>query len=95
MQYNEAMKFVGRIFFFTVLLGAIFLFSCSRTEPRIPYGFMELTYYPGSDQTQERFSFFVIAEDDDGFDNLEELHLYYDRENLGWIMHSEDWVHHE
>ena len=68
--------------------------ACSRTEPRIPFGFIELIYYPG-DKPQEYFSFFVIAEDDDGMENLSELRLYHDREGLEWIISSEDWVHHE
>jgi len=78
--------------FLIVLLGAGSFPSCSRTEPRIPFGFIELTYYPGP---QERFSFFIIAEDDDGIENLAELLLYNDREGLEWLLDSEDWVHHE
>ena len=73
----------------------LFFFSCSRTEPRIPFGFIDLIYYPGEQMPQERFSFFVIAEDDDGIENLSELRLYHDREGLEWIINSEDWVHYE
>jgi hypothetical protein len=74
-------------------LALVCLFSCSRTEPRIPFGFMELTYYPGEARPQERFSFFFIAEDDDGMANLEELRLYHDRDGLEWILSHEDWVY--
>ena len=73
----------------------IFAGSCSRSEPRIPFGFIELVYYPGETIPLERFSFFVIAEDDDGMDNLGELRLYNDRQGLEWIISSEDWVHYE
>ena len=69
--------------------------SCSRTEPRIPFGFMELVYYPGETRPEERYSFFVIAEDDDGMENLAELRLCHDREGLDWIIGSDDWVHYE
>jgi len=69
--------------------------SCSRTEPRIPFGFMELVYYPGETIPQEHFSFFVIAEDDDGMENLSELRLCHDREGLEWIIDNEEWIHHE
>jgi hypothetical protein len=44
---------------------------------------------------QERFSFFIIAEDDDGMDNLAELRLIHDREGLEWIIGCDDWVHYE
>jgi hypothetical protein len=97
--YNQAMDKKTRtqylIYLAMILIGAVFFFSCSRTEPRIPFGFMELIYYPGEGRPLERFSFFVIAEDDDGFENLSELHLINDREGLEWILDSKDWIHHE
>jgi len=80
---------------FTILVGAVFCLSCSRTEPRIPFGFIELVYYPVDGRPQEQFSFFVVVEDDDGIENLKELHIYHDREGLEWILGSEDWIYHE
>ena len=76
-----------------IIIGVVFSFSCSRTEPRIPYGFIDLTYYPVDGSPRERYAFFVVAEDDDGLENLEELRLHYNREGLEWILNSEDWVH--
>ncbi|MDR2536241.1 MAG: hypothetical protein LBD29_09455 [Treponema sp.] len=75
-------------------LGGIlcFLTSCSRTEPRIPYGIIKLVYYQGQSEPEERFSFFVIAEDDDGIENLDALYLYHDREGLRWKLSAEDWI---
>ena len=73
-----------------LLLGGFF--SCSRAEPRILYGYMELVYYPGKDKPEERFSFFVLPEDDDGINNLSELNLYNDREGLRWNFTPENWV---
>ncbi|MDR0562993.1 MAG: hypothetical protein LBG73_09940 [Spirochaetaceae bacterium] len=70
-----------------LLLGV--LCSCSKTEPRIPYGIIHLVYYEGG---EEGFTFFVLAEDDDGIENLDELYLYHDREGLRWKLSSEDWV---
>ncbi|MDR1588122.1 MAG: hypothetical protein LBS57_11750, partial [Treponema sp.] len=67
-------------------------FSCSRTEPKISYGFIELVYYQGPEKPEERFSFFVIPDDEDGIENLDELYLYHDREQLRWLIKSEDWV---
>jgi hypothetical protein len=66
--------------------------SCSRTEPRISFGFIELVYYQDKDKPLERFSFFIIPEDDDGIENLEELYLYHDREQLRWHIKHDDWV---
>jgi hypothetical protein len=68
------------------------LFSCSRTEPKISYGFIALTYYQGASKPEERFSFFIIPEDDDGIENLDELYLYHDREQLRWLIKSDDWI---
>ena len=70
-------------------------FSCSRAEPRIVYGFIELVYYWGEEKPDERYSFFILGEDDDGIENLSELYLYNDREGLRWLINSEDWVLHE
>jgi len=67
--------------------------SCTRTEPVISYGFLQLVLYQGETQPQEYFSFFILAEDDDGFDNLEDVFLYHDREQLRWHFNSDDWLH--
>jgi hypothetical protein len=68
--------------------------SCSRSAPRIPYGALELVYYQaqGALDTEERFSFFIMAEDDDGVENLETLSLYHDLDGLHWDLSFEDWV---
>jgi hypothetical protein len=68
------------------------LVSCSRSEPTISYGFIALVYYQDKTGPQERFSFFIIPEDDDGIENLEELYLFHDREQLRWLIKSDDWV---
>ena len=73
----------------------LIFFSCSKSEPRILYGFMDLVYYPGTDKPAEMYSFFVMGEDDDGVENLSELYLYNDREGLRWVISSEDWVQYE
>jgi hypothetical protein len=66
--------------------------SCNRTEPTISFGFIELVYYQGSEKPEERFSFFIIPDDEDGIENLEELYLYHDRAQLRWHLKSDDWV---
>ena len=70
-------------------------FSCSRVEPRIVYGFIDLVYYAGKEKPEEKFSFFILGEDDDGIENLSELYLYNDREGLRWLISSADWVRHD
>lgn len=60
--------------------------------PEIAYGFMELVCYQGEAKPEQRFSFFIIPEDEDGIENLEELYLYNDREQLRWHIKSDDWV---
>ena len=68
------------------------LFSCSKSEPVISFGFIQLVYYQDNEKPMERFSFFIIPEDEDGIENLEELYLYHDREQLRWHITSADWI---
>jgi len=84
------MSIIRRISYILVLL--LLAVSCSRTEPRITFGFIELVYYQDEEKPLERFSFFIIPEDDDGIENLEELYLYHDRDQLRWHIKSDDWV---
>jgi hypothetical protein len=86
---------VKLLFFLASAVLLIFSTACSRSEPRIPFGFMELVYYQGSGTVEERFSFFVISEDDDGIENLDELRLYHDREGLRWVLADDDWISYE
>jgi len=74
---------------------SILMFSCSRTEPRITFGYIALVYVQESGGPQERFSFFIIPEDDDGIENLAELFLYHDREQLRWHISSDEWIRYE
>ena len=78
--------------FFAVLCAAAVYSACSRTEPTIEYGFISLVYYQEKDKTTERLSFFVIADDEDGIENLDELFLYHDYEQLHWRIGSSDWM---
>ncbi|MDR2500644.1 MAG: hypothetical protein LBD37_06140 [Treponema sp.] len=69
--------------------------SCSRSEPKIAYGAIRLVYYGGSGGADPRFSFFILPEDDDGIDDLDELYLYHDLEGLVWRLSADDWVRYE
>jgi len=70
-------------------------FSCSRAEPRILYVFIEKAYIWGTESPEVQYSFFILCEDDDGIENLSELHLFHDREGLRWLFTPENWVHFE
>ena len=88
MRFSAATRLAGLSFFFFLFSFA----SCSRAEPKIAFGFIELVYYQERDKPSERFTFFILPEDDDGIENLEELFLYHDREQLCWQLKSEDWI---
>jgi len=77
---------------FSLFLFILFALSCSRSEPVISFGFIQLVYYQDNEKPLERFSFFIIPEDEDGIENLEELYLYHDRDQLRWHITSDDWV---
>ena len=88
-------KLAKRFCLFLILLAAFSFFSCSRAEPIIHFGFIELILHPGSAGPVERYSFFILPEDDDGLENLDELFLYHDREGLRWHFTYNDWITHE
>ncbi|GHV27882.1 hypothetical protein AGMMS4952_10330 [Spirochaetia bacterium] len=82
------------LFFVLSLFSAL---SCSRAAPSIAFGTLRLVYFQGSGGdprggVEERFSFFIIPEDEDGVEDLADLYLYHDREGLCWHLTSEDWV---
>ncbi|MDR2303459.1 MAG: hypothetical protein LBE10_02590 [Treponema sp.] len=94
---------------YSAAFGMIFLLlcACSRTEPTISYGFIQLVYYQGeaesenpgaagrSSPPEERYSFFVIPDAEDGIDDIEEMYFYHDKQELRWHIDREDWIVHE
>ncbi|MDR2792480.1 MAG: hypothetical protein LBB61_02270 [Treponema sp.] len=70
----------------------LFLAACTRTEPELSYAVMQLVYVQESGVVKERFSFFVIANDEDGIENLADLYLYHDHEGLRWHISERDWL---
>jgi len=76
----------------SLLIVNCLFFSCSRTEPKIVFGFIELVYYQEDGRVVERFSFFIMPDDDDGIENLQDLFLYHDRDQLRWHLSSSDWI---
>jgi len=78
--------------FFLAALVLVTVFSCSRAQPEIAFGFIQLVLYQGETGPREQFSFFIIPEDEDGIENLEELYLYHDREQLRWHIKNDEWI---
>jgi len=72
---------------FTIALFA----SCTKTAPTINHGYIQLVIYQDMDGPQEYYSFFILPEDEDGIDNLDELYLYHDKEQLRWNIRSDEW----
>ena len=87
---KNLINFIGLISVITVVT-AILAVSCTRSEPEISYGFIKLVMYQGEEGPQENFSFFIIPNDEDGFENLSELYLFHDKEQLRWKINSDDW----
>ncbi|MCL2174838.1 MAG: hypothetical protein FWB73_02215 [Treponema sp.] len=89
------MKISRLIYIFALLIIiSLISISCSRSKPEIAYGFLKLILYQDDSELgySERFSFFILPEDDDGLDNLDELYVYHDRDQLRWRMKSDEWV---
>jgi len=80
---------------FAIAALSMLALSCSRSEPRILFGYIGLVYYQEAGGPQERFTFFIIPEDDDGIENLADLFLYHDREQLRWHISRDEWVRYE
>jgi hypothetical protein len=76
----------------TVLFLTFVFYGCSQSDPVISYGSLELVYYENGGSRAERFSFFILPQDDDGIEDLEELYLYHDWEGLSWQIKRSDWV---
>ena len=92
MKKNKMFGILRMVLVPCSVLFIINFFSCSRTEPTIAYGFLELVYYQEKSGPRECFSFFIIPEDEDGIENLADLYLYHDHEQLCWHISGEDWV---
>jgi hypothetical protein len=56
---------------------------------------MSLVYYQEGERFEPRLSFFVLPEDDDGIEDLDELQLFHDRDGVYWTLKSDDWKTYE
>jgi hypothetical protein len=74
------------------LLAVLALDSCSQAAPRLVAVSLRLVYYRTGAAVSERLSCFVLADDDDGEADLEELRIINDRAQLYWTLKSSDWL---
>jgi len=89
LDMNLICKKILRIF---LLSAFAYTVSCTNSKPEISFGFLQLVLYQTEEGPKEQFSFFIIPEDEDGLENLDELYLYHDREQLRWQIKSDEWV---
>jgi hypothetical protein len=77
-----------------LFIGLCLFAACSRTSPKLSFGTLRLVYHNSGEDgaAEERFSFFVLPEDDDGLEDIADLYLYHDREGLVWHITSEEWL---
>ena len=93
LDMNLVCKKIPHILFLTAFVLSIFWsVSCTNSKPEITFGFLQLVLYQTEEGPREQFSFFIIPEDEDGLENLDELYLYHDREQLRWQIKSDEWV---
>jgi len=90
---NQNKKNIHYILFLAALVFVLYpAVSCTNSKPEITFGFLQLVLYQTDDGQREQFSFFIIPEDEDGIENLDELYLYHDKEQLRWKIDSGEWV---
>jgi hypothetical protein len=78
-----------------ILIVFVFIFAltfCSRTKPEITFGFIQLVLYQGDEKPEECYSIFILPEDEDGLENLEEMYIYHDKEQLRWHLKNNEWI---
>jgi hypothetical protein len=90
---------VRKYFFYALYCFAFFLLfgfaSCSRSAPTIAFSTIALNYIEGDSGPIPSLSFFVLSNDDDGYDDLAELRLYNDYDGLLWSFTPETWMRYD
>jgi hypothetical protein len=86
-----------KVLFFSAAaaLCSFFLMDCSRSAPEIAFSMMALNYVEDDSGPVPTLTFFVIANDEDGYEDLAELRLYNDADGLLWSWTPEIWEKHE
>jgi hypothetical protein len=84
-------------YFYPVFIGLLLtgFAACSRSAPTIAFSTVSLNYIEEDEGPVPSLIFFVIASDDDGYDDLAELRLYNDYAGLLWSFTPETWVRYD
>ncbi|MDR0383354.1 MAG: hypothetical protein LBH50_05150 [Spirochaetaceae bacterium] len=90
---ERQVKICGRHLLFAAAF--IVFLSCSRSAPAIAYSAMYLNYIEEDAGVVPSFSFFVLASDDDGYEDLDELRLYSDFDGLLWTFKADEWTRYD
>jgi hypothetical protein len=67
------------------------LLSCSRSAPQIQNYTWKLIYHEDDGDIKEQLSLFVLAQDEDGNEDLDSLYIINDEQQLYWRLSSKDW----
>ncbi|MCK4542715.1 MAG: hypothetical protein KAU17_10830 [Spirochaetales bacterium] len=75
-----------KIIFIFVLLGFIFLLTCTGEAPSILQIYSQINYYrePDTGRIYQGLSLFINVEDPDSIEDIEAIYLINDREELYW-----------
>ncbi|MFA6505101.1 MAG: hypothetical protein WCT14_03325 [Treponemataceae bacterium] len=73
----------------SLLVACALLFSCSHAAPRLDSVSLRLVYRAAG---VERLSFFALVADEDGFLDLDALHLLNNSSQLYWSLSAKDWL---
>ncbi|MCA1951088.1 MAG: hypothetical protein LDL24_10985 [Treponema sp.] len=75
-----------------LLLINLMLLSCSRSVPQIQNYSYKLIYTETSKGIKEQLSLFVLAQDEDGNEDLDNIYIIHDDQQLYWTLNSADWL---
>lgn len=67
--------------------------ACSQAVPIINTATLRVVYRELDDTLRETLSVQVLASDEDGFADLDELYLIHDASQLYWKLTAEDWLY--
>jgi hypothetical protein len=94
-KYFFTAKVCSRASLFFVIFLSGYSFSCTRSAPTIAFSTMSLNYIEEDTGPIPTLSFFVLASDEDGYEDLAELRLYHDQDGLLWTFTTNNWMRYD
>ncbi|MDR2795508.1 MAG: hypothetical protein LBB47_02205 [Spirochaetaceae bacterium] len=96
-RFMQKYSFAFKNYFclFCMALLPVYFAACSRSAPTIAFSTISLNYIEEDSGPFPSLSFFVLAGDDDGYEDLAELRLYNDYGGLLWSFTPETWIRHD